>query len=890
MPESGENEQPKEARQVSKENQVDPRFQAIFEVSWKLLVLCPGSFIVAIMVPWSGILDSQIPTGGDNPAHLVLVKSLAEALFEHGDIIHYSYDFWSGFELFQTYFYFPYMLGAVLTRVFDPNVAYKLWTIAALLLFPFTFAWAFSILRCHPLIQASSSVLALGCLFTDAHTMWGGNAFSLLSGMSANAWAFVFLPLAFAYLLRAFKGSQFSLPAVITVFCCMSCHFYALVMIFVLFISFAFQDFYYLCRGTRTLRSVLPFYLNGLVSVMLLAWWIIPLISYKPFAAEYGYSWDFPLLETFRFAELLSLAVAFCILPIVLFKVPSSRKDVTALGVFLGIYVWLFYYSEVLGSTAFNNVRLWPSIFFSCYFLLVLSLDGLFRISKRVTFIFLTLGLFFGLPTNRVFVRVENVLRWNYAQISERKGWEELEKIVQLLNTYPRSRVSFEVTVKNDYRLGSGRTFEMLPYLTHHDIVEGGIVGSASYPGVAYALQCLSSEVCAGWPSGSFMPNQDTERAVAFMKTLGVRYHVASTKKNREELLKLDGVRPLYEGEMYSLFEVAEGGQEVEVYDGAIPVIRQQWPHTLLLNQYRWDNLRDSLFVFDESRETLKSEQFRMVEPRSFINYLIKEWKSPNRVNDRNMELRRNDPQFLKLYVFAWGHEFDLSYDLENMPELAIHDGSFSSINVVSNQHELYSEVAVPLVRDSVGKAKLSFIGDGYEAFIEGKKIEWGKPIEVHFKEKMIQGYSAPFVLVVFKPVKPEFFRSIDAVSYDKQVREGFPGPSSFSPPEKISSNCQATLERGYHRLKLQTQCPGKAHLIKYSYFPKWLSSVPVYRGSYGYMVVFPEGKELILEHRPTKVDSFASYLSLLTLISLIFWISWTELFLPLKAFLKKSS
>ena len=58
-----------------------------------------------------------------------------------------------------------------------------------------------------------------------------------------------------------------------------------------------------------------------------------------------------------------------------------------------------------------------------------------------------------------------------------------------------------------------------------------------------------------------------------------------------------------------------------------------------------------------------------------------------------------------------------------------------------------------------------------------------------------------------------------------------------------------------FHILKLVTDCPGKPHIIKYNYYPKWKAEVPVFPATNGFMSLTPISKVTILQHKDNPIE-----------------------------------
>src|SRR5207249_2373265 len=149
-----------------------------------------------------------------------------------------------------------------------------------------------------------AGVLSVPFLFTEAHVMWGGNVFSALAGMIGNAWAFAFFVPAFGKILEARRAGTFSVSAVVLSVLAALSHFYALLMLLMLFVAFAIEDGV-TALATRRMPSLREFrtYSIGVVSVLIMCWWIVPLGFYLPYSCDLGGGWAVKLLSTFTPAE-----------------------------------------------------------------------------------------------------------------------------------------------------------------------------------------------------------------------------------------------------------------------------------------------------------------------------------------------------------------------------------------------------------------------------------------------------------------------------------------------------------------------------------------------------------------------------------------------------------
>lgn len=810
-----------------------------------------GSILISALVPWDLVLSTSMPAGGDNPAHPVLIKSLAEALLGHGSIVHYSYSFWNGFELFQFYFPLPYLLGVFLGFFFHDYIAFKLITVLPIVLMPLAFYVMARSLACSRIVSLAASLLSICFLYTDAHVMWGANIFSNLAGMFANTWGMLFFVFALGFLFRAKDTHSISYPSILFGAFASLSHFYSFLMIFFIFAICGAEDAIAVWRRKNSIRKCFPFYINAFAIGGLISWWALPLLFYHSHSAAFGGNWDISLIKTFSSEErFIFLGAVFSSLLLIYYFEQVSIHLVRLLS-FLALFVFLFYFNEQLGLSAFNNVRLWPTLYLSCYLVLTILLDICYSKKPKAGLVLICLVLIALTPKEKNLAQAREWMEANNSGLETTIGWSDFDAVTSILNTKPPSRISYESADKNNFDLKSVRVFEMLPALTPHEIVDGGIVNSASYPGIPYTLQCLSSHTCAGWPAGSLVPEKDVIRSIDMMRALGVSYHIASTESMAEAYKKTNQFNLLFEGKFLWLFEMKSAPSLVETFEGPMQVYQADNPRLTLLALPRFDELRGSLIAFDSGK--YEDPLTLNINHISFFNYLIDEWNSERSVRERGMTHEKGfDSGRRNFFLFSWKKPFSIHEELNEGFEPYVGDVGFDTWTVVSNNLLGYSEALIPLLRKEEGKANIILVQKGIEAYHRSKLLKEGTEQEIQFLNEDFLGESAPLAWIYLKPLPGFTHRITDVhVPNDPLVYAGLPGQRAFVPSRNITSACNPKLKKLFHTLELETSCPGKPHLIKYSYFPKWKSNdnQKVYLATNGFMALVPKEKKTLLVH-----------------------------------------
>jgi tetratricopeptide (TPR) repeat protein len=83
-----------------------------------------------------------------------------------------------------------------------------------------------------------------------------------------------------------------------------------------------------------------------------------------------------------------------------------------------------------------------------------------------------------------------------------------------------------------------------------------------------------------------------------------------------------------------------------------------------------------------------------------------------------------------------------------------------------------------------------------------------------------------------------------------------------------IAGDCVVTTHLEDYRVQFDTTCPGRPHIVKVSYFPRWTAggTARLFPVSPGFMLVYPKGSHVELEYRRMLLDKAGLALSLLGL------------------------
>ncbi len=525
-----------------------PRF--LFD-GWILLALT--AFILWHLSP-SEILRDTTTVGGDTPAHNYLASQLRHSLLEQGRIISWASGWWGGFPLFQYYFPLPYLLIALLSVWIPFNIAFKIVSISGLLLLPAAAYCATRLLRFPRPVPLVTAVFMVPFLFVRDHTMWGVNVASTLAGMIANSLSFALMLPALASAWRDAMDARLRLRTLLLLALVVGSHFFTSMMAG---LTLAITPLLLLLQRTSLpcwRKGILVLAVEGVLALLLMAWWIVPLAAKSAWSMDFGVNWDMTLWKNFPpwTVALIPLGIIALIL--------GLRNGHAAVWLFvwmLLLALFLFYCGYAI-SPVFVNCRLWPFLMFSMVMLGAIGI-GLYLAACRhpaIAVSGITLLLLGGVAwdEHQAGNLARNWSRWNFRGLEIKADGGVFDELVLPLKGTP-GRLANDLHPDNN-RLGSSRIFELAPHLIGKPILEGGLVNSAIGSIFAYYIQSETSESCAGYPPVVKPSSFDPDAATRHLELFNVKHFIARSPKTRTAFRADPRWRPMKQEEEWELFEL----------------------------------------------------------------------------------------------------------------------------------------------------------------------------------------------------------------------------------------------------------------------------------------------------------------------------------------------
>lgn len=563
------------------------------------------------------LMDTTI-TGGDTPAHNYMASHLHEQLFHHGRIVSWANGWWCGFPMFQFYFCLPYLLVALLSVVIPFNIAFKLVSVLGIFLLPACAYTAGRIMRLPRPIPVLMSIAAVPFLFVRAHDMWGGNIYSTFAGMIANSISFPLMLLFIASSWRDADDGKFRLRTTALLVLLLASHFFTSVVggLCVAIIPF-------LRPKAGIGKAIITLVAEYTLAVLLMAWWLIPLVAKSEFTMDFGTNWNIDLMKTipaYWLWPLLFLA-GFAVVQAIVLRISA----VLIFFWMMFVSVALFYFGFDHVARVFVNARLWPFVFFSLLSLAAVGAGFLLetlRFKGVACLAVLVTTLTFGIAKPN---DVLSWTKWNYEGLEQKPRWQAFSRLTARLSMTP-GRLANDLHADNN-SLGSSRVFECVPHLAGKPILEGGLVNSSAGSIYSYYIQSESSESCAGFPDIVTPVTFNFDNATRHLELFNVKHFIARGDAPQKALASSKSWKFIDEVQGWQLYELLSNDGRYVSVPAAMPMAvridsrdKDNWKKAGLEWIYSI-KLIDQPFVFLRKGEPSESVFKVVMDENEFLKY-----------------------------------------------------------------------------------------------------------------------------------------------------------------------------------------------------------------------------------------------------------------------------
>ncbi len=315
------------------------------------------------------IFKDTTTAGGDTGAHNYLAKFFIDELLPNFRMTGWDMGWFAGTPMFTFYFPLPFLLIALLSKIFVYNISFKLVTILGSFILPaaiYYFGKSFKFKYPYPEL---ASIGAIAFLYMDSFTIYGANFLGTLAGEFSYSISFGLIFIFLGSLYRGIEKGRFDLLfalSCIILACLVLTHLITLIAILVIVPSFLFLN-----RSWKTIRYIILVFVVGF---FISAFWSVPfvlLINWTPplsWINIYNLEELFPR-EIIPALILSSIGVFFSIL----------KKDKRVIPIIWTIVVFIFFIFSWSGGRLFNG-RFFPIIFIFIYLLAAYGLKNLYWI------------------------------------------------------------------------------------------------------------------------------------------------------------------------------------------------------------------------------------------------------------------------------------------------------------------------------------------------------------------------------------------------------------------------------------------------------------------------------------------------------------------------------
>jgi hypothetical protein len=477
------------------------------------------AFLLHYFRPSLLLLDTMV-SGGDTPSFLRPVHHLRDVLLPAGNPLGWDLGNLGGYAPYQFYFLPPSLAVLALSKLIPLNVAFKLVTVAGTFLLPLTTMVALRALGYVPPVPALGAVASLIFLFNEGNSMWGGNIPSTLAGEFAHSLGFALAVLFIGLLYRGIEEQRGWRSRAAVLALAGLCHPVAFLNAVTTGLFFLFDR----RRFVRNLRYLVAVY-GG--AVLLMAFWLLPLIAKLGYATSINWKWIF---QSWReiLPRILWPVVALAALDMVWMAARPRPADRPARYLLFGAaaaVVSFFNGTEV----GLPEIRFVP---FAYFLTILLALDVIARVlpeTRMPLLVAFPVALAILVWVQACTAFVPNWIRWNYEGAERKPSYALLRSIADAVRgSISDPRVAYENSPLHD-RFGSMRIFEDLPLLSGRATLEGVLLQTSVMSPFIYWLQSQISKQGTGVIPGYSYPSLDLARATARLQLLNASDMIAVT-------------------------------------------------------------------------------------------------------------------------------------------------------------------------------------------------------------------------------------------------------------------------------------------------------------------------------------------------------------------------
>ena len=529
------------------------------------------------------------------------------------------------------YFPFPFLLIAILNWVLPYTIAFKIVTVLGVFALPacaYAMGRLWRLRRPYPMMAA---IFSLGMLFMETYSIYGGNILSTLAGEFGYMLSFSLVFLFLGTLWRGMEKPRFNMLFVLNCLILMA-----------LVLSHIVTTIVLICLVPGLLlvhprwKSLGYMAAVAAVGFCLTAFWTLP------FAANIQWTAHMAWTQLDGWHDLVPTALLpvfiLALIGMVFALAQRERKAMPLLWItFITLVVFW-----VLPNGRLWNARVVPFFYMSLHLWAAYAATWLVRPFVMVfrDIDFLRLGRSFGraqLP-RRLYVPLVAIgigaillgtshtaagwVKWNYSGYEGKTTWPQYQQINDFLDTLSPGQMA-RVMVEHGQKLdefGTPRAFEIIPYWTHLDTMEGTLMEASFTAPFHFINQAELSKEPSNAIIGVDYPTLDVPMGITHLQLMNIEYMIAFSDEVKTQLRNDPRVEELAKFGDYSVFRISGGSGYVEVMKDQpvrVSVPLKDW-RDMAVKWYRNGSDLDTPLIWDNGEAALK--QFVSITPAQAAN------------------------------------------------------------------------------------------------------------------------------------------------------------------------------------------------------------------------------------------------------------------------------
>ena len=577
--------------------------------------------------------------GGDTGAHHYPAQYLIQELLPNFRLTGWAPGWYAGMPMLTFYFPFPFLLIAILDWMLPYQLSFKLVTVLGVFALPFA-AYALGRLwRVRRPFPTLAAVFAVPMLLMESYSIYGGNILSTLAGEFGYMLSFALVFLFLGTMYRGMEKPRFNMLFVLNCLILMA-----------LVLSHIVTTFVLVCIIPGLLlvnarwRSLGYLAAVALVGFCLSAFWSIPFAANLEWTAHMAWT---QLNSIKDLVPLQLLPVAVLGLLGMAYGVARREKRLLPLAWITVVTFILFW---ILPSGRLWNARILPFFYMSIH---LWAAYGAAWLIRPFTVMMRDLFRAQGLTARRVYLPVVAVvlgavivitsttaagwIKWNYSGYEGKPAWSQYEEINNFLDTLAPGRVMVEHSQQID-QFGTPRAFEIIPYWTHLDTMEGTLMEASFTAPFHFINQAELSKEASNAIIGVKYPTLDVPTGLTHLQLMNIPYLLTVTPEVTQQVLADSRAELLYTFGEYNVFRISGTTGYVEVMKNqpvrvSLPV--SEW-RDMAVDWYLSPDALETPIVLDKGEEAL--QQFASISPELSANPPVTPITTEGRVTNEDFQ------------------------------------------------------------------------------------------------------------------------------------------------------------------------------------------------------------------------------------------------------------